>query len=266
MEFEGKVAIVTGASMGIGAAYCLALAGAGATVVAAARTIGTLADGGASHNSLAEVAQAGRGLPGQIYVQACDVAHEADVARVVDQTIATFGRVDVLVNNAAIYPPNKTFSVAADTWDKSMHVNVRGAYLMIRDVAPHMMRQRSGSIINLTSNSGTFTPKGHAGHEHLILYCVSKAALNRLSTYMSEELRSFGIAVNALSPGGVNTENWAAADPRAVAKWTAAGLVKPCTPEAIGPPMLFLARQTAESLTGQIVHADEFGKSWGMRR
>jgi NAD(P)-dependent dehydrogenase (short-subunit alcohol dehydrogenase family) len=215
-----------------------------------------------THNSLAEVVHNGQGLPASIYAQACDVASEQDIARLVDQTVANFGRIDILVNNAAIFPPNKTFGIAPETWDQHMHINARGAYLTIKHVAPHMMHQRSGAIVNLTSNSGTFAPKGHAGHENLLLYSVTKAALNRLTTFMAEELREYGIAVNALSPGGVGTESWAAKDPKAVAKWTAAGMVKPCTPQVVGPPMLHLAEQTAASMTGQIVHADDFGKSW----
>jgi NAD(P)-dependent dehydrogenase (short-subunit alcohol dehydrogenase family) len=262
MNFKDKVAIVTGASSGIGQAYCLALAAEGATVVAVARTLGRLEDGAPSRNSLAETVQKGRGLPGQIYAQICDIEVEADVTRMVDQTIANFGRIDVLVNNAGIYPHYDTLSIDVDTWEKSMRVNVRGAFLTIREAAPHMIRQRSGSIINLTSNAANYTAKGHAGHEDLLLYGVTKAALNRLSTFMAEDLKEFGIAVNGLSPGAVDTETWATTDPAAVAEWKAQGVVKPCTPEALGPALLYLAQQTSEGLTGKIVHTDEYRKSW----
>jgi NAD(P)-dependent dehydrogenase (short-subunit alcohol dehydrogenase family) len=262
MKFEGKVAIVTGASAGIGRAYCQALAAEGATVVAAARSVGSLDAEAPSRFSLAETVRSGAGLPGKIYAQVCDLEVEDDVARLMDQTVANFGRLDVLVNNAGIYPHYETFKIDVETWEQSMRVNARGPFLTIKHAAPHMIRQGSGSIVNLTSGSAGFTPKGHAGHEDLFLYAVSKAALNRLTTFIAEELKPFGIAVNALSPGGVDTETWATTDPAAVAEWKTRGMVKPCTPEAVGPAMLYLAQQTAEGITGQILHTDEFRKSW----
>jgi len=261
MELKGKVAIVTGASAGTGRAYALALAGAGATVVAVARTLGHF-DGPAARNTLAEVVQAGASLPGRISAQVCDLEVEADIARMTEQTIARFGRIDVLVNNAGIYPHHPTFSMTTEQWDQSMRVNVRAPYLTIRHAAPHMIRQRSGSIINLTSAVAGFTPKGHPGHEELLVYGVSKAALNRLTTFMAEELKSYGIAVNAISPGAVLTDTWSAVDPVAAAEARASGWGKPPTPEVMGPAILYLAQQTAETLTGRILHTDEFRKGW----
>ncbi len=262
MEFEGKVVVVTGASSGIGRAYCQAFAGAGATVIACARTLGVAKDGMPAHNSLAETVQACEGLNGRVFAQACDVENEDDVKRAIAQTIANFGRIDVLINNAAIYPHYSTFDIDVDSWEKSMRVNVRGPFLTIREVAPHMIRQRAGSIVNLTSLSGSFQEKGHAGHEDLLLYSVTKAAVNRLSTFMSEELKEYGIAVNAMSPGAVDTETWNNHDPGAVATWKAAGVVRACIPEVVGPPILCLAGQTAATLTGKILHTDAFQKSW----
>jgi 3-oxoacyl-[acyl-carrier protein] reductase len=263
MRFAGKTAIVTGASTGIGAAYCLALAAEGANVVAAARTVGKVEDGVPTPASLAEVVLNGRDLPGEIVAQACDVASEQDVSRVVDLAMANYGRIDILVNNAAIFPPKKTFAISPETFDQHMHINARGAYLTIKHAAPHMMRQGSGAIVNLTSDAGTFLRKKDSGHPNLMLYALTKATLNRLTTYMAEELREHGIAVNGLSPGGVGTDSWIAKDAKMVAKWTELGLVKACTPEAVGPPMLWLAAQTADSFTGQIVHDRDFGKAWG---
>ena len=262
MRFEGRVAIVTGASAGIGRAYCQALAAEGATVVAAARSMGPLEAGAPSRFSLAETVRSGAGLPGRIFAQVCDLEVEADVARLIDQTVANFGRLDVLVNNAGIYPHYETFSIDVETWETSMRVNARAPFLTIKHAAPHMIRQRSGSIINMTSGSASFTPKGHAGHEDLFLYAVSKAALNRLTTFIAEELKPYGIAVNGLSPGGVDTETWATTDPKAVAEWKALGMVRPCTAEALGPAMLHLALQTGEGITGQILHTNEFENSW----
>jgi NAD(P)-dependent dehydrogenase (short-subunit alcohol dehydrogenase family) len=260
MEMQGKVAIVTGASAGIGRAYSLALAGAGATVVAVARTLGR--PDAPARNTLAEVVQAGEGLPGRIYAHAANLEVESDIARLADQTAANFGRIDVLINNAGVYPHYDTFAITEAEWNMNQDINVRAPYLTMKYVAPHMIRQKSGSIINMTSASAQFWPKGHPGHEELLLYCITKAALNRMSTFMAEELREHGVAVNALSPGAVLTDTWIAVDPKATDEAAASGWGKPCTPEVMGPAMLHLAQQNASGITGQILHNDEYRKSW----
>ncbi|WP_174273451.1 SDR family NAD(P)-dependent oxidoreductase [Sphingomonas bacterium] len=253
MELGGKVAIVTGAGAGIGRAYALALAAAGAKVVAIARTLGLGRNGEAANGGLAEVVRAGSGLPGRIYAQVCDVGDEAALVRTIDEAGANFGRIDILANNAAIMDAHDTFDITGEAWDAMMRVNVRAPYLAIRQAAPFMMRQRSGSIINITARGGDFLARDDPAHHRLLPYGVSKAALNRLSHFMAEELRPHGIAVNALSPGVVLTRPSAAGFAGA----------KPATPEILGPALIFLARQSAETLTGKILHTDEFGKSWG---
>lgn len=258
MELEGKVAIVMGASAGIGRAYALALAGAGATVIAAARTLGAMnGEDVPRNNSLADVIKRGERLPGRIYADTCDVRIETDVARTIDQTIANFGRIDVVVNNAGLMTLFDPLQVRDEDWDVMMQVNVRGAYYAMRHTAPHMMRRRSGSIINITAKAGTFMPKGQRLHDGTLVYGVTKAALNRLSFFMSEELKPYGIAVNALSPGVVATDTALAANPN-VRDYGA----KEATPEVLGPALLYLARQTAETLTGKVLYTDEFGKTW----
>jgi 3-oxoacyl-[acyl-carrier protein] reductase len=262
MEFKGKVAIITGASAGIGRAYSLALAQQGATVIAVARTLGNLEGGAPARNTLAEVVQAGEGLPGRIYAHVCDLGVEADIKRLADQTVANFGRIDALVNNAGIYPHYDTFAITEDEWRLNMDINVRAPYLTTKYCAPYMVRQKSGSIINLTSASAQFWEKGHPGHDDLLLYCVTKAALNRMSTFLSEDLKEHGVAVNALSPGAVLTDTWRSVDPKATDEAEASGWGKPCTPEVMGPAMLHLAKQTSAGITGQILHTDEYRKSW----
>jgi NAD(P)-dependent dehydrogenase (short-subunit alcohol dehydrogenase family) len=255
MELSGKVAIVTGASAGIGRAYALALAGAGATVVAAARRLGGGEGEASDANTLATLVKSAK-LPGRIHAQVCDVELEADVVRLVEQTAVNFGRIDVLVNNAAALWQFDPLKITAGEWDRLMTTNVRGPYVAIRQAAPHMMRQRSGSIINITAGVGNLTPKSN--YSGGLAYGVSKAALNRLSHFMAAELKPYGIAVNCLSPGVVLSESALAARPEAAK----AGTHKPCTPELLGPALLYLAQQTAETLTGQILHTDEFRKSW----
>jgi len=262
MEFKDRVAIVTGAGQGIGRAYALALAGAGATVVATARSYGAPEDGELRRGTLAEVVHADAGLPGRIIGQTCDVLDEADVSRLAEFTIANFGRIDVLVNNAAIYPHYPALDIPREEWELNMNTNVRGPYFTIRAVAPHMMRLKGGSIINLTSLAALPTQLGAASHDGLLAYCVSKAAVNRLTTYFAAELSPHGIAVNALSPGGVLTDTWAKHDPKAYAEAERSGKGKRPEPEVMGPALLHLAKQSASGITGQILHTDQYGKTW----
>jgi NAD(P)-dependent dehydrogenase (short-subunit alcohol dehydrogenase family) len=256
MDLRGKVAIVTGASAGIGRAYALALAGAGATVIAAARRLGGGADAASDVNSLAAVVRESEPLPGSVYASTCDVAIESDLVRMINEAAVNFGRIDVLVNNAALLSIANSFDLTGEAWDRYMAINVRAPYVAIREVAPHMKRQRSGSIINITAGAAAMGPRSN--YPGMLPYAVSKAALNRLSYFMATELKEYGIAVNSLSPGVVLSESALAANPD-VAK---AGTHKPATPEVLGPALLHLATQTAETLTGQILHTDEFQKSW----
>lgn len=253
MELEDKVAIVTGASSGIGRAYALALAGEGATVVALARTLGRIEDGEPTPDSLAETVEAGRGLPGRILAQACDVGEEAQLADVIDAAGTNFGQLDILVNNAAIMRRHETFHVDGEEFDRVMRINVRAPYVAIRQAAPFMIARRSGSIVNITARAGNFIDREDGAHPDLCPYGVSKAALNRLSHFMAEELRPHGIAVNALSPGVVKT-GANRLDPDFPGK--------DATPEVLGPALIWLARQGADGMTGQVLHTDEFGHSW----
>jgi 3-oxoacyl-[acyl-carrier protein] reductase len=256
MDLKGKVALVTGASAGIGRAYALALAGAGATVIAAARRLGGGEDEAPDANTLATAVKASERLPGQIHAHACDMQLEADVVSLIEQTAINFGRIDVLVNNAALLWQLDTLKISGEVWDQMMATNVRGPYLAIRQSAPHMMRQRSGSIINITAAVGNLTPQ--TNYPGFLAYGVSKAGLNRLSYYMASELKPYGIAVNCLSPGVIASESALKSNPHVATS----GTYKRCTPEVLGPALLYLAGQTAEGLTGQWLHTDEFRKSW----
>jgi len=120
-----------------------------------------------------------------------------------------------------------------------------------------MIRQRSGSIINITARAAAFLPRGNRA-QVTVVYGPSKAGLNRLSYFMAEELKPYGIAVNALSPGIVTTDTALALNPHLGASRSA----KPPAPETLGPALLCLAQQTAETLTGQVLHTDDFQKDW----
>jgi NAD(P)-dependent dehydrogenase (short-subunit alcohol dehydrogenase family) len=265
VELAGKVAIVTGASKGIGRAYALALAQAGATVVATARMLGAAQEDVPEHTLAGLVASARQGqLAGRVVAAACDLEVEDDIVRMVDQALANFGTVDVLVNNAGLYPHHDPLAVTVEEWDQIMRVNVRAPYLTIRQVAPHMIQQGRGSIINVTSRSAGFThrERDRAAHDGLFVYGVSKAALNRLTTYFAEELRPHSVAVNALSPGGVLTDMWRQVAPADFEAARLSGKGKQPVPEVMGPALLYLAGQTAATMTGQILHTDTFGTTW----
>jgi 3-oxoacyl-[acyl-carrier protein] reductase len=255
-DFAGKVAIVTGASGGIGRAYALALAGAGATVVAAARSIG---DETATRGTLAEVVQACAGMSGRIAAMACDVTVEADVARLAAQTAANFGRIDVLVNNAGAYPSHPSLSISEAEWDGLMKLNLHSAYLAMREAVPHMIRAGWGSVVNITAGASGAFPNTGGAHPNLLLYALTKAGINRLTTFMADELRPHGIAVNALSPGVVRTDIW---DTLAGTPGIDDRAGKPATPEVLGPALLHLAAQDSSGLTGQVLHTDAYGIAW----
>lgn len=210
MSLVGKVCIVTGGSAGIGRACVLALAAQGATAVAAARTIGAPAHGDRPASGRAEVVAAGAQLPGRVDAKLCDVESESDVVRMVEEVMANHGRIDVLVNNAALYTRHDSLGMDSADYDRYLRVNLRGAWLTLTYVVPRMVRQRSGSVVNMTSPVAVSSSKGSPGRADLMHYSVSKAALDRMSPHLAEDLQEHEIAVNALSPGVVLTKQYLA--------------------------------------------------------
>lgn len=270
MTLAGKVVVVTGAAQGIGRAYVLALGKAGATVIASSRSMGNAIPGedAPAPGSLAETVRLAVAEGCRVEGALCDVGDEAQIDRLAKEIIGNHGRIDMIVNNAATYPgahahPNfDPLKVTAADWDLYMRVNVLGAYFMINRLAPYMIAQKSGSIVNVTSTAGTGSTYGNADHYGMLGYAVSKAALNRMTLYFAEELRQHGIAVNALNPGSVMTAAWRAVPAEMKDAALKSGRAKPATEDAMGAHIVHLARQTAQTLTGQILEADAFGTSW----
>jgi len=200
MGIEGRVAIVTGASRGVGKAMALGLAKSGAIVVVAARTEAARPPlPGSIELTAREIRQAG----GEALPLRCDVTDEAQVEGMIERVMDRFGRVDVLVNNAGIAFPAPAWELPLKRWELVLKVNLTGAFLCARAVMPGMMERGKGSIINISSIQATQTGSVNTG----IAYGVSKAALERFTVGLAEEMRPWGVAVNCLKPrGAVDTE------------------------------------------------------------
>jgi 3-oxoacyl-[acyl-carrier protein] reductase len=188
-SLKDKVALVTGASQGIGRAISVALAGAGAKVAVAARTADKLA------SLVAEIEAAG----GEALAVPMDVADSVQVKSGFQQTLAKFGKLDILVNNAAITRDTLALRMKLDDWDAVLRTNLTGAHLCIQQALGAMLKQRSGRIINLSS---VVAETGNAGQAN---YVASKAGLIGLTRAIAVEVASRNITVNAVAPGFIET-------------------------------------------------------------
>jgi len=244
MRLEGKVAIVTGGGRGLGKAFCLKLAEEGAKIVVVdvIDTTGTVKE-------IEERNGSAIGLK-------VDVSQEEDTQRMAGETVAKFGRIDVLVNNAAIFYglERKSFQdISTEEWDRLMAVNVKGQWLCAKAVAPEMKKQGKGKIINVASNVA-FT--GHVGFLH---YLTSKAAILGLTRGLAGELGEHGICVNSLCPGMAMTEarRLYTSDELALERARKEQLIKrPQQPEDLVGIVAFLASDESDLMTGQTVVVD----------
>jgi NAD(P)-dependent dehydrogenase (short-subunit alcohol dehydrogenase family) len=191
LDFAGRVAIVTGASRGIGAAAAASLAAHGARVVLAAR------DGAACDRVAAAIAERG----GAALAVSCDIADAAAVAALADTARRHFGSIDFLINNAAIVGPiGRIGDTDPGAWAQAIAVNAVGAFYAIRAVLPSMVAAGSGTIVNVSSGAA------HRALEGWSAYCASKAALAMLTKSVAEEYGAAGIRVMGFGPGVVDTE------------------------------------------------------------
>ncbi|MGD0175901.1 MAG: 3-oxoacyl-ACP reductase family protein [Candidatus Bathyarchaeia archaeon] len=192
MRFEGRVAVVTGASRGIGRTTALALAKEGCNVV-----IGYEKNREKAH----EVVQAAKESGVRAIAVACDVSIRNDVETMFKNTVQEFGKVDILVNNAGIDYGTKLLETTDEVWDRTLDVNLKGVFLCTQVAARYMIQRRYGKVVNIASNSGFgIAVWGETA------YAASKAGIIQMTKTAAFELGEYGINVNCVAPGAVNTE------------------------------------------------------------
>lgn len=251
MRLEGKTALVTGGARGIGRSIALAYASEGADVAVVSRT----------GSELDEVTDLIRALGRKGLGINADLTKSDEASRAVKETIEALGTVDILVNNAGGYrlftaDLSHQVSVADITeeeWQRVMHSNVTTTFLSSKAVLPHMIERGSGVIINLTSRN--VARKGRAG---AAAYGAAKAAVERLTESMAEELIGNGIAVNSLDPGWVLTRPNDDYDDEVHKRMR--------LPDDVGEAAVYLALQTPETLTGEMVSAPDYDLEHGIQR
>lgn len=233
-RLEGRVAIVTGAARGIGRAYCLAMAREGAHIVAVDVT-----DTAPTKAAVEELGIKGLALK-------ADVSREEDTQRMAQETIAAFGRIDILVSNAALSPEQPLDEITFADWRKVLSVDLDGVFLCAKAVIPQMKKQKSGRIINIASSTVFMS------FPNLTHYITAKAGVIGMTRALATELGDYGILVNAISPGLTQTERTAAVPDEIWEMQVAMQSVKRRElPEDLVGAAIFLASDDASFITGQ---------------
>jgi 3-oxoacyl-[acyl-carrier protein] reductase len=241
-RFDEKIALVTGASRGIGRAIALRLAAEGANVV-----VNYHANAEAAEQVAGDVRAGGQRA---IAVQA-DVANSSDVERLIKLAIETFSRIDVLVNNAGITRDTLIMRMSEDDWDSVLDTNLKSAFLVTKAVLRPMLRQRAGRIVNITSISGVM---GNAGQAN---YSASKAGLMGFTRSTAREVASRNITCNAIAAGVIDTDIWQGVPQAAIDSML--GMIpagRKGTPDDIAEAVAFLASDAASYITGQVLNVD----------
>lgn len=243
LSLADRVAIVTGAGGGLGHAICDSLAAAGATVIAAGRTQASLDD------TVALVSSHG----GNVAARVCDISKPDEVAALMQSVAEEFGRIDILVNNAAIYPRRAWTEITADEWDAVMATNLKGYFLCAQSAFPYMKARGAGRIVNVASI--TF----FGGWPMLLDYVTSKGGIVGFTRALAREIGPDGVTVNAISPGAFPTDaekihpdqdayNQMVLDSQSIKRRG--------TPDDIGNLVVFLASDAASFITGQLIQID----------
>lgn len=228
-EFANRVAVVTGASSGIGRSTAELLARRGARVAIFAR----------SREKLKEVAKA---HGDRMITVAGDAADPASIERLFKETEKRLGPCDILINNAGMIDPELLVKTTLDRWERMFAVNVDSIFLTCRRALPKMIERRSGVVVNVSSISGVIGAEKFSGY---VSYCASKSAVIALTETLALEVKEHGIRVNCVSPGSVDTKMWAHAG---------GGAPADMTPEEVAEAILFLASPRSRPMNGQNLH------------
>jgi 3-oxoacyl-[acyl-carrier protein] reductase len=241
-ELDGRSALVTGGSRGIGRAICVELARRGASVA-----VNYIASAEAAEAVAAEITAAG----GAAFALQGDVAKPDDAAGIVKATVERFGGLDILVNNAGITRDGLLMRMSEDDWDAVHNTNLRGAFLVTKAAMRPMLRARNGRIINVSSVVGVM---GNAGQAN---YAAAKAGLIGFTRAVAREVASRGITANAIAPGFITTDITAGLNEAQVSAVMAqVPLGRMAGPEEVAPLVAFLAGDGGAYITGQCIHID----------
>jgi NAD(P)-dependent dehydrogenase (short-subunit alcohol dehydrogenase family) len=241
MRLSGRVAIVTGGARHIGAVYARKLAEEGAAVIVA-----DILDG-------EPVADEIRAAGGKALALKVDVSNEEDTERMATDSVKTFGRIDILVNNAAIFiniQRHPFYEITADEWDRVSAVNIKGPFLCGKAVFPQMKEQKGGKIINISSSTAYW------GTPNFLHYVASKAALIGMTRSLAREVGEFNICVNAIAPGLVEHEGQNAPKALTELQLKERSLKRLQTPEDLLGTLVFLCSSDSDFMTGQTIVVD----------
>ena len=242
MLLDGKIALVTGGSRGIGRAVAIELAKEGAAVA-----INYAGNKAAAEEVQSIITQMG----GKAMIIQADVSDEKSAMQMVEEVIAQLGGIDILVNNAGITRDGLFIRMKEEDWNAVINTNLTGIFNCTKVAAKYMMKKRSGRIINMSSVSGIM---GNAGQTN---YAAAKAGVIGFTKSLAREMASRGITVNAVAPGFIATDMTAAMPEKAQEHVLASiPLGKMGKPEDIANAVLFLASDKASYITGQVIHVD----------
>ena len=242
MNLSGKIALVTGASSGIGRGVALELSKAGASLIL-------------NYNKNLLGAEETKKLiqetGGYAYIMQCDVSSYGEVKKMVDNIIIKFGKIDVLVNNAGISKVGLFIDMTEDDFDSMMDTNLKGIFNCSHNVVKHMLNEKRGSIINISSIWG------NVGASCEVIYSASKGGINSFTKALAKELAPSNIRVNAIAPGVISTDmnKWLTLEEKESLKQEIP-MLRLGESEDIGALVRFLAQEESKYITGQIINVD----------